>query len=49
MKFEALVYVRLRPNVSDAAGNAVGANVPHLVLTTAAVGKLPVTSDIQNR
>ena len=30
MKFEALVFVRLRPNVSDAAGNAVGANVPRV-------------------
>ena len=33
----------------SSAIDAVGANVPHLVLTTAAVGKLPVTSDIQNR
>ena len=27
MKFKALIFVRLRANVSDAAGNAVRANV----------------------
>jgi len=27
MKFKALVFIRLRENVSDAAGNAVRANV----------------------
>ncbi|MAK56506.1 MAG: hypothetical protein CML17_11795 [Pusillimonas sp.] len=29
--------------------DAVGNNIPSLVLTTEAVGKLPVSSDIQNR
>ena len=33
----------------SSAIDAVGVNVPNLVLTTDAVGKLPVTSDIQNR
>ena len=33
----------------SSAIDAVGINVPNLVLTTDAVGKLPVTSDIQNR
>ena len=33
----------------SSAVDAVGINVPNLVLTTDAVGKLPVTSDIQNR
>jgi phage-related protein len=33
----------------SSAVDAVGVNVPNLVLTTDAVGKLPVTSDIQNR
>ena len=33
----------------SSAIDAVGVNVPNLVLTTYAVGKLPVTSDIQNR
>ena len=41
------------PNVVEillsSAIDAVGVNIPNLVLTTAAVGKLPVTSDIQNR
>tara|TARA_R100000278_G_scaffold40359_1_gene35582 strand:+ start:3110 stop:3622 length:513 start_codon:yes stop_codon:yes gene_type:complete len=41
------------PNVIEillsSAIDAVGVNIPNLVLTTAAVGKLPVTSDIQNR
>jgi len=27
MKFKAIVFIRLRENVSDAAGNAVSANV----------------------
>ena len=30
MKFKALVLISLRPNVSDAAGNAVSANVPRV-------------------
>jgi phage-related protein len=33
----------------SSAVDAVGVNLPSLVLTTDAVGKLPVTSDIQNR
>ena len=33
----------------SSAVDAVGVNVPNIVLTTEAVGKLPVTSDIQNR
>ena len=33
----------------SSAVDAVGVNVPNLVLTTDVVGKLPVTSDIQNR
>ena len=33
----------------SSAVDAVGVNVPNIVLTTDAVGKLPVTSDIQNR
>ena len=33
----------------SSAVDAVGVNVPSLVLTTDVVGKLPVTSDIQNR
>ena len=33
----------------SSAIDAVGVNVPNIVLTTDAVGKLPVTSDIQNR
>ena len=33
----------------SSAVDAVGVNVPSIVLTTQAVGKLPVTSDIQNR
>ena len=33
----------------SSAVDAVGVNVPNIVLTTQAVGKLPVTSDIQNR
>ena len=33
----------------SSAIDAVGANVPNFVLTTEVVGKLPVTSDIQNR
>ena len=33
----------------SSAIDAVGANVPSLVLTSQVVGKLPVTSDIQNR
>ena len=33
----------------SSAIDAVGVNVPNLVLTSDAVGKLPVTSDIQNR
>ena len=33
----------------SSAIDAVGVNVPNYVLTTAAVGKLPLTSDIQNR
>ena len=33
----------------SSAVDAVGVNVPNLVLTNDAVGKLPVTSDIQNR
>jgi phage-related protein len=33
----------------SSAIDSVGVNVPNLVLTTDAVGKLPVTSDIQNR
>tara|TARA_R100001086_G_scaffold186310_1_gene104414 strand:- start:132 stop:644 length:513 start_codon:yes stop_codon:yes gene_type:complete len=33
----------------SSAIDAVGVNIPNLVLTTEAVGKLPVTSDIQNR
>ena len=33
----------------SSAIDAVGVNVPNLVLTTDVVGKLPVTSDIQNR
>tara|TARA_R100000234_G_scaffold65481_1_gene39922 strand:- start:170 stop:682 length:513 start_codon:yes stop_codon:yes gene_type:complete len=33
----------------SSAVDAVGINVPNLVLTSDAVGKLPVTSDIQNR
>ena len=33
----------------SSAIDSVGVNVPSLVLTTDAVGKLPVTSDIQNR
>ncbi len=35
--------------IVSSAVDAVGVNVPNLVLTTDAVGKLPVTSDIQNR
>ena len=33
----------------SSAVDAVGVNVPNIVLTTQAVGKLPVSSDIQNR
>ena len=33
----------------SSAIDAVGVNVPNYVLTTDAVGKLPLTSDIQNR
>ena len=33
----------------SSAVDAVGVNVPNIVLTSQAVGKLPVTSDIQNR
>ena len=33
----------------SSAVDAVGVNVPSIVLTTQAVGKLPVSSDIQNR
>ena len=33
----------------SSAVDAVGVNVPNIVLTSEAVGKLPVTSDIQNR
>ena len=33
----------------SSAIDSVGGNVPSLVLTTEVVGKLPVTSDIQNR
>ena len=33
----------------SSAVDAVGVNVPSIVLTTEVVGKLPVTSDIQNR
>ncbi len=33
----------------SSAIDSVGVNVPNFVLTTEAVGKLPVTSDIQNR
>ena len=33
----------------SSAVDAVGVNVPSIVLTSEAVGKLPVTSDIQNR
>ena len=33
----------------SSAIDAVGVNMPSIVLTTEAVGKLPVTSDIQNR
>ena len=33
----------------SSAVDAVGVNVPNIVLTSDAVGKLPVTSDIQNR
>ena len=33
----------------SSAVDAVGVNVPNLVLTTQAVGTLPVSSDIQNR
>ena len=33
----------------SSAIDAVGVNVPNFVLTTEVVGKLPVTSDIQNR
>jgi hypothetical protein len=33
----------------SSAIDSVGSNVPSLVLTTEVVGKLPVTSDIQNR
>ena len=33
----------------SSAIDSVGGNVPSLVLTTDVVGKLPVTSDIQNR
>ena len=33
----------------SSAVDAVGVNVPNIVLTTEAVGKLPVSSDIQNR
>ena len=33
----------------SSAVDAVGVNVPSIVLTTHAVGKLPVSSDIQNR
>ncbi len=33
----------------SSAVDSVGVNVPNIVLTTEAVGKLPVTSDIQNR
>ena len=33
----------------SSAIDAVGVNIPNLVLTTDAVGKLPVSSDIQNR
>jgi len=33
----------------SSAIDAVGVNVPNIVLTSEAVGKLPVTSDIQNR
>jgi len=33
----------------SSAVDAVGVNVPNIVLTSKAVGKLPVTSDIQNR
>jgi len=33
----------------SSAVDAVGVNIPNIVLTTEAVGKLPVTSDIQNR
>ena len=33
----------------SSAIDAVGVNVPNYVLTTDAVGKLPVTSDIQNK
>jgi len=33
----------------SSAVDAVGVNVPNIVLTSEAVGKLPVSSDIQNR
>ena len=33
----------------SSAIDSVGGNIPSLVLTTGVVGKLPVTSDIQNR
>ena len=54
MKFNAKVYIRLRASVSDAAGNAVRANVnrvaPDIAVDSLRINKLiELTFDVESR